>query len=114
MQELKTSKLIVDKSKFYGHLYNIDNVDEIKILINKHKKIYKKANHHCYAAILNQEELAKGDGEVGHPGKVILQILKNNNLTNHCIIISRVFGGVKLGSGGVARAFRECANLLNE
>ena len=113
MQEIKSSKLIVNKSKFFGHLYNIENLDEIKILINKHKKNYKKANHHCYAAIINQEEIAKSGGEVGHPGKVLLQVLKNNNLNNHCIIVSRVFGGIKLGQGGVARAFRECANQLS-
>jgi len=112
MQELKTSKLIIDKSKFYGHIYNVSNIEEIKEILNQQKKKYKKANHHCYASILDQEEIAKSYGEVGHPGKVILQVLKNNNLTNHCIIISRVFGGIKLGPGGVARAFRECANLL--
>jgi len=112
MQEIKSSKLIVNKSKFFGHLYQINNIDEIKILINKHKKIYKKANHHCYTVILNGEEIVKNDGEVGHPGKVLLQILKKHQLNNHCIIVSRMFGGIKLGPSGVAKAFKNCANQL--
>ncbi|MCK5107279.1 MAG: YigZ family protein [Nanoarchaeota archaeon] len=122
MQEIKSSKLIVNKSKFFGHLYNIDNLDEIKGILNQQKKNYKKANHHCYAVLLDKkdqninikEEIAKSDGEVGHPGKVLLQILKDNNLNNHCVIVSRIFGGINLGPGGVSRAFRECGQLLTK
>jgi putative IMPACT (imprinted ancient) family translation regulator len=112
MQEIKKSKLKINKSKFYGHLYNINNLDEIKNIIKKHKKKYKKANHHCLAAISGKEYIFKNDGEVGHPGKIILQIMQENKLNNHCIIISRIFGGIKLGPGGVSRSFKECAKLL--
>ena len=112
MKQIKISKLIINKSKFFGHLYQIDKLEEIKEILNSHKKLYKKANHHCYAIKINQEEIAKSDGEVGHPGRILLKTLKQNNLNTHCLIVSRVFGGVKLGPAGVARAFRECARLL--
>ncbi len=111
---LNKSKLIVNKSKFYGHIYTIEDIKEIKNLIDNHKKEYKKANHHCCAAIVNEEKLTKNNGEVGYPGKVILQTLKESNLNSHCIIVSRIFGGIKLGPGGVSRAFRDCTRLLTK
>jgi len=52
------------------------------------------------------EERSKDDGEVGHPGRVLLEILRRHDLEG-VLLVSRVFGGVKLGVGGVSRAFRE-------
>lgn len=51
----------------------------------------------------------KNDGEVGHPAKGMLQIMKANGLDSHVIVVSRIFGGIKLGPGGVSRAFRKSA-----
>lgn len=107
VNEISSGKLIVKKSKFYAHLYEIDSsadIDEIKEI---HDKLYRKANHHCYAVIYNGKQEQKADGEVGSPGKVLLDLLKNKNLDNHMLMVSRIFGGIKLGPGGVSRAFRE-------
>ena len=51
---------------------------------------------------------------VGHPGKVLLELLKKNDLGQHALVVSRVFGGVKLGVGGVSRAFREAGEGVIE
>lgn len=111
---MKKVKYIIEKSKFYGHIYDIKSEDEIKPILDAQKKLYKKACHHCYAAIINKETTFKNDGEVGYPGKTILELMKHKQLNNKLIIISRIFGGIKLGPGGVKRAFKETAKLLIE
>jgi len=107
MKELASVKHIEQRSRFFAHLYEIAAPEDVEELLKLHRREYKKANHHCWAMRLNGEEKSKDDGEVGHPGKVLLEILKKHNLNNHALIVSRVFGGVKLGVGGVSRAFKE-------
>ena len=106
MKELSAVKYTEQKSRFYAHFYKIDKYSDIEELLKKHKRKYKKANHHCYAAIISEQDYFKDDGEVGHPGKAMLEILKKKELDSHLIIVSRIFGGIKLGVGGVTRAFR--------
>ena len=107
MEELAAIKFTEQRSRFFAHLYRIDAPEDAEELLKAHRSMYKKANHHCWALRFGKEEKSKDDGEVGHPGKVLLEILKKHNLESHVLIISRVFGGVKLGVGGVSRAFRE-------
>lgn len=107
MEELAAIKFAEQRSRFFAHLYWIDSAENIEELIKAHRRMYKKANHHCWAMRLGSEEKSKDDGEVGHPGKVLAEILKKHKLESHALIVSRVFGGVKLGVGGVSRAFRE-------
>lgn len=114
MKLIRKSKLVDNKSKFFGRLYTIDGLDDVKKIQKKHRKKFRKAVHHCGAAISGKEYIFKNNGEVGHPGKVIWQVMKGSNLSSHCIMISRKFGGIKLGPGGVARAFRDCARLLTK
>jgi len=112
MEELSVGKLIVKNSFFFGHLYSIEKKDEINIIIKTHKKIYNKANHHCYAITLEENtgeiyNSFKNDGEIGHPGRILLELLKKYNLKNNVIFVSRIFGGIKLGVGGVSRSFKD-------
>ena len=105
-------KMTEQKSRFMAHLYLIENeADEAEIL-KLHRRKYKKANHHCYALILDRQEKSKDDGEVGHPGRVLLGIMKKHELDSHMLIVSRIFGGIKLGVGGVSRAFREAGQAV--
>lgn len=107
VEEVCAGKLVDRKSKFYGHLYKIDNIESDVSEVQKiHNKKYKKAAHHCYAALCGDEEDSRNDGEVGSPGRVLLELLQEYNLNGYMIMISRKFGGIKLGQGGVARAFR--------
>ena len=107
VSELSAGKFVVRKSKFYAHLYSIENVDDISEIRKIHNKKYKKAAHHCYAAFYDGIEDQRADGEVGSPGRVLLELLHEYDLNNHMIMVSRIFGGIKLGQGGVARAFRD-------
>lgn len=107
MEELAAIKLVEQRSRFFAHLYRIDSPEEVEEILKLHRREYKKANHHCWALVCQGLEKSKDDGEVGHPGKVLLEILKKHGLDGHALVVSRVFGGVKLGVGGVSRAFRE-------
>lgn len=109
MKLISESKYIEKKSKFFGYLYSIKAEEEIKEIVDLVAFKHKKSRHVCYSSIFDGNEIIKNDGEVGSPGKVLLQILKDNNLNSHVLIIARIFGGIKLGVGGVSRAFRECA-----
>ncbi len=110
MKELSAVKLVVNKSRFYSHLYRISGPEKVEEILKEHRRKYKKANHHCYAFKFKEEESFKNDGEVGHPGQALLEILKREDLDSHCLMVSRIFGGRKLGVGGVTRAFKEAAD----
>ena len=113
MEELSVVKLVVHRSRFFAHLYEIEDDSEVALIIRMHRQRYKKANHHCYAVRLSSSstdtiiESWKDDGEIAHPGRILLDILKRHHLTSHILVVSRIFGGIKLGAGGVGRAFRE-------
>ncbi len=100
------------KSKFYSYLYVLNSFNEYKEALEIIKKKHKKANHHCFAVICNNETKLSNDSEVGSPGRIINDYLVREELNNHILIVSRIFGGVKLGQGGVARAFRKAIENL--
>lgn len=114
MKELAAVKMVEQKSRFMAHLYYLDNPDEEDVILKLHRRKYKKANHHCFALRCQSVEKAKDDGEVGHPGRVLAEILNKQQLNSHMLIVSRIFGGVKLGVGGVSRAFREAGQGVVE
>lgn len=111
--EISTSKYVIKKSKFFAHLIEVNSLDEVEPIIKYFKQKYKKLNHVCAGIYFKSEtdELQKfvNDREVGQPGKILLHLLGENNLQSHILIIARDFGGIKLGQGGVARAFKEAA-----
>lgn len=107
VREVSAVRLDEKKSKFYAHLYEIDSPNDITEIRELHDKLYKKAAHHCYALVCGNVSDSRADGEVGSPGRALAEVMERNNLGSHVLIVSRIFGGVKLGPAGVARAFRE-------
>lgn len=114
MEELSAIKYEVRKSKFYAHLYSAGSKADVATIRRIHGDLYRKAAHHCYAARIVTDEVEDSffgsDGEVGSPGRVLMKVLEANGLNTHCIIVSRVFGGVKLGPAGVSQAFRRAGS----
>lgn len=104
--------LTVDRSKFYALLTPVASPADMDAILKIRRRDYRKANHHCWACRVPDAgtagiaELSKDDGEVGHPGRVLLELLKKHDLAG-ALVVSRIFGGVKLGVGGVSRAFRD-------
>ena len=100
--------LTEQRSRFYAAAVPAENLDEAK-----RKKRYHKARHHCWACRVRDEngrlvEQARDDGEVGKPGMKLLELLRQRDLEG-LLVVSRLFGGIKLGPAGVGRAFRDAA-----
>lgn len=106
-QLLQTYEKNISKSKFITYLYEISQIEQYKIILKDLQKEHKKASHICVAARLNDEILIKNDSEVGQPAQTMLNILEHHELNSHILFCVRYFGGVKLGVGGVSRAFKE-------
>ena len=106
-----TNEIIINKSKFITILTNISSKEEIITKINNIKKEYKDATHYCYAYIIDNQEKCSDDKEPsGTAGLPILNVLKQNNLTNILCVVIRYFGGIKLGAGGLIRAYSSSAS----
>lgn len=98
--------IILKKSKFITKLYRADSIEEINNILNNIKSEYQNATHICYGYILNEIEKCSDDGEPSKTAGIpILNVLKKNNLTNVLAIVIRYFGGIKLGAGGLLRAY---------
>lgn len=96
----------IKKSKFITKLYKVNNIDEINIIFEELNKDYKDATHICYAYIVNGHEKCSDNGEPsGTAGLPILNVLKKNGLQNILAVVIRYFGGIKLGAGGLVRAY---------
>ena len=100
------NEIIINKSRFITKLIKINNEDEVKIKLDYIKKEYKDATHYCYAYITGNTKRFNDAGEPGGTaGMPILNVLENNNLTNILCVVIRYFGGIKLGAGGLVRAY---------
>ena len=104
--------LEIKKSKFIGYAFFCADVDEANKYLESVRFEHKKATHVCYAYVVNSNEKASDDGEPqGTAGIPILEIIKKRKLTNVLVIVVRYFGGIKLGAGGLVRAYGESAGL---
>lgn len=100
------NEIVINKSRFITVLCNVNNKDEVNDKILYYKNKYKDATHYCYAYIIDSYSKCSDDGEPsGTAGMPILNVLQNNGLTNVLCIVIRYFGGVKLGAGGLVRAY---------
>lgn len=106
VKEETKNEIIINKSKFITIVTNVHNQEHVKEKLLEIKKTYKDATHYCYAYIINSKEKCSDDGEPsGTAGMPILNVLKKNNLTNTLCVVIRYFGGIKLGAGGLIRAY---------
>lgn len=102
----KEETTIINKSKFICVLYKINNISDIDIYLDDIKNKYKGATHYCYAYILDSNKKCSDDKEPsGTAGLPILNVLEKNEMNNVLCIVVRYFGGIKLGAGGLVRAY---------
>ena len=106
---ITTHEINIKKSRFITYLIPIGDETLIADILGKIRKEHYKANHHCYAYILGEDgeiQKASDDGEPsGTAGQPILEVLKQKQLTKLIAIVVRYFGGIKLGAGGLIRAY---------
>ena len=100
-----TNEIEIKNSKFITKIYKTEKEEIINIL-EKLKKEYHKANHYCYAYNNKNYKKSSDDNEpTGTAGKPILNVLEKEELENVLVVIIRYFGGIKLGAGGLIRAY---------
>jgi uncharacterized YigZ family protein len=103
------------KSVFIGHAKRIYNDDEARTFINKIKGEHKEATHNVYVYIIGQNmgiQRYSDDGEPqGTAGIPVLEVVKKNSVTDIAVVVTRYFGGVLLGAGGLVRAYSKAAAL---
>lgn len=112
----REAKVVVERSRFFAVLFPAASDADLETVLRAKKGEHRKANHHCWALRVRDTagaivERSRDDGEVGHPGRVLLELLRREDLEGG-LLVSRVFGGVKLGVGGVSRAFREAGEAV--
>ncbi|MDA0196697.1 MAG: YigZ family protein [Bacteroidetes bacterium] len=101
-------------SKFLSFAFPVQSEDDIKRFLEKLRKEYHDARHHCYAYILKADQSqfrANDDGEPNHSaGDPILGKIRSRNLTNTLVVVVRYFGGTKLGVSGLINAYKTAAS----
>jgi len=101
-----TNEIVINKSRFICLLIKINSNDEVEDILNELKKEHKDATHYCYAYIIDNVKRFNDDGEPGGTaGMPILNVLENKELNNILCVVIRYFGGIKLGAGGLVRAY---------
>ena len=99
----------IKKSRFICHAKRVYSEEEARDFITAIKKEHYKATHNCSAFIIGERSEIKRTSDNGEPsgtaGVPMLGVLENHNLTNVCVVVTRYFGGIKLGAGGLIRAY---------
>ena len=108
----ETAEIVEKKSKFIANLIHVESVEEAEDKIKEIKKKYHDARHNCVAYRVSEGgqivEKSSDDGEPsGTAGGPMLNILQKNNLCNLVVIVTRYFGGILLGTGGLVRAYSD-------
>jgi uncharacterized YigZ family protein len=107
--------IIIKKSKFIGYAMPVSSEEEAVAFIEEIRKKHWDATHNCYAYQIGfHDEIQKSndDGEPsGTAGKPILEVIKKERLKNVAVVVTRYFGGILLGAGGLVRAYGQAAAL---
>lgn len=108
-----TGEFTDKKSRFIANIYNIESEEQAALIIEKLKKKYWDARHNCYAYVLGDKSEIQRFSDDGEPsgtaGKPILEVLTGSGCGNCLCVVTRYFGGVLLGTGGLIRAYTAAA-----
>ena len=113
--EIFSAAYEVNKSKFLAHVVHVDSEEAAREFVLMIRKKFFDATHNCSAWVLGErgdKQKSNDDGEPGGTaGNPILEAIKKNELTNCAVVVTRYFGGIKLGAGGLIRAYSHTAAL---
>lgn len=111
-------EIIINKSKFIGSAAPVENEEQAIMFIEGIKKEFKDASHNCYAYIIgenkNIQRYSDDKEPSGTAGMPILNVINQENLVNVVVVVTRYFGGVLLGAGGLARAYTKGCKIALE
>lgn len=107
------AEIVIKRSRFIGHAAPVESEEEAVRFVEEIRKKHAMATHNCYAYVVgerDQWQKASDDGEPsGTAGKPILEVIKQRQLKNVAVVVTRYFGGVMLGAGGLVRAYTDGA-----
>ncbi|WKY46833.1 YigZ family protein [Eubacteriaceae bacterium ES3] len=107
--ESTETEIEIKKSRFLNFVFHVENEAEVEAVLSELRKKHYKATHICWAYVLNTIPLrqkATDDGEpAGTAGKPILEVINHKELKDVLVVVIRYFGGIKLGTGGLVRAY---------
>lgn len=119
IEKQETSELVEKKSKFIANIFYVSTIEEAESKLEQVRKKYHDARHNCYAyRVLNGENVIDRSSDDGEPsgtaGAPMLNILKKENLCNVLVVVTRYFGGILLGTGGLVRAYSQSTQNVIE
>ena len=111
IKENVNNEITINKSRFITFAYKVKSLKEVPNIIISLKKEYKDATHYCFAYKMGSIKRFNDDGEPSHTAGIpILNVIESKNLDNILIVVIRYFGGIKLGAGGLIRAYSNSAS----
>jgi len=114
ISEPSEASFIEKRSEFIGYISPVSTNEEAVDFINSIKARHRKAKHNVYAYILRKDNISRysDDGEPqGTAGVPVLDVLQKRGLTDVCVVVTRYFGGILLGGGGLVRAYSHATTL---
>ncbi|TBL69328.1 YigZ family protein [Paenibacillus thalictri] len=113
VKQLGVSEIVIKKSRFIGHAKPVQSEEEAIQFIEAIKKEHWSATHNCSAYMIGERDECQKQSDDGEPsgtaGKPILEVIKNQGLKNAVVVVTRYFGGIMLGAGGLIRAYTDGA-----
>lgn len=112
------TELIVKNSRFINELFICESQSDARELIKSQKDKYQDASHVCHAFVIGKDAEVLGMSDAGEPsgtaGRPMLDVLKGSGITNILLTVTRYFGGTLLGTGGLVKAYGDCAKSVIE
>ncbi|WP_068615456.1 YigZ family protein [Paenibacillus tuaregi] len=113
VRESGNKEIAIKKSRFIGHVMPVETEQEAIAFIERIKKEHWNATHNCSAYMIGERDEIQKQSDDGEPsgtaGKPILEVIRNQGLKNVAIVVTRYFGGIMLGAGGLIRAYTDGA-----
>ncbi|WP_282939509.1 YigZ family protein [Paenibacillus sp. RC67] len=107
------AEVVIKKSRFIGHAMPVETEEEAIQFIERIKKEHSMATHNCSAYMVGDRDQYQKQSDDGEPsgtaGRPILEVIKNQGLKNVAVVVTRYFGGIMLGAGGLVRAYTDGA-----
>ncbi|MEO3945652.1 YigZ family protein [Gorillibacterium sp. CAU 1737] len=108
-----SAEIVIRKSRFIGHARPVETEEEALSFIAEIKKQHSAATHNCSAYVIGERDEHQKQSDDGEPsgtaGKPILEVIKHQGLKNVAVVVTRYFGGIMLGAGGLIRAYTDGA-----
>lgn len=119
IKENASYEIVEKKSKFIGNVFYVESKEEAEKIIKEQKKKYHDARHNCWAyRVLDDNNVVEKSSDDGEPsgtaGAPMLNILSKENIVNTLVVVTRYFGGILLGTGGLVKAYSESTKLALE